>query len=487
MRNLWMPLALALSLAACSTTTQTPNASNAPLTTTTRTDTTGVRVVPGQVIVKLRDGVSPQALGTLGGMHLQALRTLSGGEILAQFADTALSAQSVSAQATALTIARIDTLRANASSATEYVQPNYLYSAQRTPNDQYYPYQWHYGRMNLPAAWDVTTGSGSPVVAVIDTGKTAHPDLSGRFVGGYDFISDTFMAKDGNGRDSDATDPGDATAAGACGTDANGQPVPPSAQGSSFHGTHVAGTIGANTNNTTGVAGVNWNARILPVRVLGRCGGSTADIVDSIRWAAGITVSGAPTNAYPAKVINMSLGGDLGAGKTCASADPAEQAAINDAVARGTSVVVAAGNSNDNASHYSPASCNNTITVAATDYRNYRAPYSNYGSYVDVAAPGGDTSVDRNGDGYVDGVLSTLKDDTGAYTYSFYQGTSMATPHVAGLVSLMYAVKPTITPAQVLTTLKNSSTALSSTACSVGCGAGLIDAYKAVNNAKALP
>lgn len=474
MRKALYVVGLGLFLAACGQQQSASTPKDAGITGVQQPQPAGagqVRVVPGEVIVKLKDGESLEGLGAASGVTLHSLRTLSGGEVLASIAGKSLSAQGTG-DLSAQTLSAISALSATAAGRVEYVQPNYLYSAQATPNDTYYAYQWHYKNFNLPAAWDVTTGSGSPVVAVIDTGKTAHPDLSGRWVGGYDFISSATTAGDGNGRDSDPTDVGDRTSAGAT---------------SSFHGTHVAGTIGANTNNGLGVAGVNWNARILPVRVLGKGGGSTADIVDAIRWSAGISVSGVPANAYPAKVINMSLGGDLGVGNTCATADPAEQSAINDAVARGTTVVVAAGNSNDNASHYSPASCNNTVTVAATEYRNYRAPYSNYGSYVDIAAPGGDTSVDRNGDGYADGVLSTLKNDDGTYTYSFYQGTSMATPHIAGLVSLMYAVKPGITPAQVLSVLKNSATPLSSTACSGGCGAGLVDALKAVNGAKNLP
>ncbi|PYE53411.1 S8 family peptidase [Deinococcus yavapaiensis] len=467
MRKLWSLVGLGLLLASCNQhTAVAPSDASADVNVGQRPlqSARQVQVVPGELIVKLQDGATLEGVSAASGLALQAVRTLSGGEYLANF--TSLRAQS--GDLTAQTLAAVVAL--SKTSGVEYAQPNFIYEAQAVPNDTYYNLQWHYRNMNLPAAWDVTKGAGSPVVAVIDTGKTNHPDLSGRWVGGYDFISSSTVAADGGGRDSDATDVGDAS---------NGQP-------NSWHGTHVAGTIGANTNNGSGVAGVNWSARVLPVRVLGKGGGSTADIIDAIRWSAGIAVANVPSNAYPAKVINMSLGGYLG--QSCATGDPATQSAINDAVARGTTVVVAAGNSNDNTSLYTPASCNNTVTVAATDTRNYRAPYSNYGTAVDLAAPGGDTSVDRNGDGYADGVLSTLPNSTGSsYSYSFYQGTSMATPHVAGLVSLMYAVKSTITPAQVLTALKNASTPLSSTACSGGCGAGLVDALKAVNNAKALP
>jgi len=471
MQKTWLILGLGLLLAACGQQS-TPTANdNAELSTEQPSFTAKEtpEVVPGQVIIKLKDGVTLQSLSAQSGITLQSIRTLSGGEVLATITG------GLTAQSNADTVAAVEVLKASVGDAAEYIQPNYIYRALATPNDTHYGKQWHYVKFNLPNAWNVTTGAGSPVVAVLDTGKTAHPDLNARWVGGYDFITSTTTSVDGNGRDSDATDPGDK---GDCGK---------GYQASSFHGTHVAGTVGATTNNSSGVAGVNWSARILPVRVLGKCGGSTADIIDAIRWSAGMSVTGVPANSYPAKVINMSLGGYLGYGNTCSTADTAQQAAINDVVARGATVVVAAGNENDNAQYYSPASCNNTVTVAATETRNYRAPYSNYGSYIDVAAPGGDTSIDRNGDGYVDGVLSTLKKDDGTYVYSFYQGTSMAAPHIAGLVSLMYTVKPTITPSQVLSTLRNSATALSSTACPGGCGAGLVDAYKAVVNARNLP
>jgi serine protease len=473
MRNMYFVVGLGLLLSACG-----QQNTNAPTTNTelaSRTDTvqatSGPEFVPGELIVKLQDGATVEGVAQQSGLRLQTIREISGGATLVSV-EGGVRAQSAGGDLAAQTMTALGTLKAAAAGSIEYAQPNYIYRSMATPTDPFYTYQWHYRNMNLPSAWDVTTGANSPVVAVIDTGKVAHPDLANKWVGGYDFISSASIAADGGGRDSDATDVGDRQT---------------TSEASSFHGTHVAGTIGAATNNGTGVSGVNWSARILPVRVLGKGGGTTADIVDSIRWSAGMSVTGVPANAYPAKVLNMSLGGDLGVGKTCSVDDLAQQSAINDVVARGVTVVVAAGNSNLNVSRFSPASCNNTVTVAATETRNYRAPYSNYGSTIDIAAPGGDTSIDRNGDGYVDGVLSTLKTDAGAYNYSFYQGTSMAAPHVAGLVSLMYAVKPTITPAQVLTALKNASTPLTTTACSGGCGSGLVDARKAVDNARALP
>lgn len=347
-----------------------------------------------------------------------------------------------------------------------YVVPDRLNKALATPNDTEYTKQWDLyestAGMNLPGAWDKTTGSGV-TVAVIDTGYVAHSDLAANIVGGYDFIADTTVANDGNGRDSNPADPGDWTAAGEC---AAGDP----ASTSSWHGTHVAGTIAAVTNNSKGVAGVAYGAKVSPLRVLGKCGGYDSDIIDAITWASGGTVSGVPANTNVAKVINMSLGG----GGACTSAT---QTAINAAVNRGTTVVVAAGNSNANAANYSPASCNNVISVAATNRAGSRSYYSNFGSVVDIAAPGGETRTVETG-----GILSTLNagaSTPGSESYDYYQGTSMAAPHIAGLAALVKSASSALTPAQIESAIKTNSRALPGT-CSGGCGAGLADAAKTV-------
>ncbi|MGC9543455.1 S8 family peptidase [Streptomyces sp. UG1] len=347
-----------------------------------------------------------------------------------------------------------------------YVVPDRLNKPLATPNDTEYGKQWDLfestAGMNVPGAWDVATGSGV-TVAVIDTGYVSHSDLGANVVAGYDFISDTAVANDGNGRDSNPADPGDWTTANEC------QPGW-TAQSSSWHGTHVAGTIAAVTNNGKGVAGIAHGAKISPVRVLGKCGGYDSDIIDAITWASGGTVSGVPANANVAKVINMSLGG----GGSCTTAT---QSAINAAVNRGTTVVVAAGNSNANAANYSPASCNNVISVAASDREGNRSYYSNFGSVVDIAAPGGETnSVTGNG------ILSTLNSGAqgpSSENYKYYQGTSMAAPHIAGLAALMKSANSSLTPAQIESAIKTNSRALPGT-CSGGCGAGLADAAKTV-------
>ena len=348
----------------------------------------------------------------------------------------------------------------------EYAEPDRIMTHMATANDPMYSQQWHYtdttGGLRLPTAWDKSTGSGV-VVAVIDTGYRPHADLSGQILQGYDFIGDTFVSNDGNGRDSDASDPGDAIAVGECG---GGQPT--RAQNSSWHGTHVAGTVAARTNNSLGVAGVAYNAKIVPARVLGKCGGYTSDIADAITWTSGGAVSGVPTNANKARVLNLSLGG----GGAC---DSTTQAAINGARSRGAVVVVAAGNDAMNVSNASPANCSGVVAVAATGKTGGRASYSNYGTLIDVAAPGGDGSYS---------VLSTLNSGTSAPAsdnYAGYQGTSMATPHVAGVAALMLSLNSALTPDDIESKLKSTARAFPAS-CS-GCGTGIVDATAAVNSA----
>ncbi|MEA9659102.1 S8 family peptidase [Xanthomonas campestris] len=342
------------------------------------------------------------------------------------------------------------------------VEVDQILHATLTPNDTRLSEQWAFGTtnagLNIRPAWDKATGSGT-VVAVIDTGITSHADLNANILAGYDFISDATTARDGNGRDSNAADEGDWYAANECGAG-----IP--AASSSWHGTHVAGTVAAVTNNTTGVAGTAYGAKVVPVRVLGKCGGSLSDIADAIVWASGGTVSGIPANANPAEVINMSLGG----GGSCSTT---MQNAINGAVSRGTTVVVAAGNDASNVSGSLPANCANVIAVAATTSAGAKASYSNFGTGIDVSAPGS-------------AILSTLNSGTttpGSASYASYNGTSMASPHVAGVVALVQSVAPTaLTPAAVETLLKNTARALPG-ACSGGCGAGIVNADAAVTAA----
>lgn len=434
--------------------------------------------VPGEVIVRMKPAIRIRGAELKAKGLEEKEKVTSGGEIIYRITPSVRAAMSkAKLQDRTLQLVREFAARPD----VEYAQLNYILRiSDRTPNDPRYPEQWHYfsngtgpgqspGGINLPKAWDVSTGSNAIVVAVIDTGILPnHPDIQGspNLVAGYDMISDAFIGNDGGGRDSDPTDPGDAAAAGEC---YPGSPALPD----SWHGTHVAGTIGVgNTNNGIGVAGINWNVKLQAVRVLGKCGGTTADINDGIRWAAGLSVPGVPSNSTPAKVINMSLG--TPPGNPC-SLSPSTQSAINDAVAMGATVVVAAGNDATDASQVFPASCNNVITVAASDFRGHLAArYSNFGATVEIMAPGGDVRRDDNGDGRPDGVLSMVHPNAG--TYAYYNGTSMAAPHVAGVAALVLAQQPSLLPSQVLAKLQGNALPRTAAQCPQPCGAGLLSA-----------
>jgi serine protease len=338
------------------------------------------------------------------------------------------------------------------------------------------------GGANLPRAWDRSRGSTSMVVAVLDTGYLPHPDLAAKFLPGYDFISNTAVSNDGDGRDSDATDAGDNVPVGfLCPGSSTATTV---ATPNSWHGTRVASVLGALTNNGLGIAGVDWNTRILPVRVSGRCGALLSDTVDGLRWAAGISVPNVPDNPNPARVVNISLGGG-----TCTSI---EQQAINDVVGRGVSVVVAAGNSGG--ALEAPADCSGVIAVTAHANDGENASYANVGSQVTISAPGGGCGNSKVVNGVCTTAVSfirTLTNDgttsLGAYTISNSQGTSFAAPMVSGVVSLMLAVNSSLTPAQVTAALKSSARPHpSGTFCTTNpgvCGAGLLDADGALSAA----
>lgn len=417
--------------------------------------------------------VQAAELSGLAGTKLTFVREMSGDSVVLRLPDWK-------------SVADADTLSHLLMNAAyvEYAEPDAIMDTMISPNDPNYPQQWHYfspssGKYgaNLPGAWDITTGASNVIIAVIDTGILTHADLNGITVPGYDFISDALVANDGDGRDSDPRDPGDwITSAESSGGFFQGCGI----RNSSWHGSHVAGTIAGKSNNGLGVAGINWLSKVIPVRVLGKCGGYTSDIVDAIRWSAGINVTGVPTNPNPAKVINMSLGGS----GACSSTS-SYQLAINDALSRGTVVVVSAGNNNADAANYSPASCAGVITVASTGPTGSRAYYSNYGSTVEIAAPGGDTSG-----GSANGVLSTVNSGTtvpASDTYAYYQGTSMAAPHVAGIVSLMFSVNANLTPAQVINLIQSNVTAFpaGSTCTTSNCGPGIINAAAVVAAAQA--
>lgn len=295
------------------------------------------------------------------------------------------------------------------------------------PDDARFDDQWalwdppasrDYG-LQAALGWTATRGGSEVLVAVLDTGWTDHPDLDGQVIDGYDFVSDVPMANDGDGRDGDAHDPGDWV------TDAESrgyfEGCEPSA--SSWHGTHVAGTVVARQGNRIGVSGVAPRSRVLAVRVLGKCAGSTSDIADGMIWAAGGHVRGVPDNPNPAQVISLSLGGSGGCGN-------AFRNAVNYAQRQGVTVVVAAGNEGKPISSSSPANCDGVIPVVATNPDGKRPSWSNYGTRslpAVITAPG------------VDIVSTYNSGERGPQSpsYESASGTSMATPHVAGVVALL--------------------------------------------------
>lgn len=418
----------------------------------------GAPFVPGEAIVKFT-GVGIASAGAEGPLRLMAAgRALSRSRALSLPATGLYVAPGAGRQET---LVLIDAL--NALDDVAYAQPNYLLEPALEPSDELYPAMWHYPMIGLERAWDTTTGSSATVVAVIDTGMLMnHPDRPVNLMDGYDFVSNPDN-RDGDGRDSDPTDPGP-----------------------DYHGSHVIGTIAAAANNdydgdpdADGIAGVNWSTRILPVRALGATG-ETADIVDAIMWSAGEPISGVPDNANPADVILMSFGGEA-----ACSQSPAYQDAIDKATAAGSIPVAAAGNQNRNAADFTPASCAGVITVGASDRTDERAPYSNWGTTVDLMAPGGDLSVQDD----PDGVLSLGK-DSDAFTFRFDAGTSMAAAHVAGVISLMLAIDPGLSADGVMTILSDTAESYSSLECDAGdqnlslsgsdCGAGRIDAFAAM-------
>lgn len=365
----------------------------------------------------------------------------------------------------------------------EYIEPDYILKPYFSPNDPYYSYQWHFNDamngINLSNAWDIFRGTDSVVVAVLDTGILSHSDLdSSRILPGYDMISSTFVANDGDLRDSDPTDPGDWCSAyernnswpGNLCYDWNCAPNCTQIN-SSWHGLHVTGTISETTNNNSYGAGIDWYSRILPVRVLGKGGGYMSDVADGIRWASGGNVSGLPPNPNRAHVINLSLGG-MG---ECTST---LQSAIDFAISQGVVVVVAAGNSDSDVANFSPANCNGVIAVAAIDGVGNRASYSNYGSLVFISAPGGGSNT------YVWSLWNTGTTTPLADSFAGMMGTSMAAPHVTGVVSLMKGFKPLLRVEDIRYNIRKTAKPFqyNSTCNTSICGAGIIDANSSLDN-----
>ena len=385
-----------------------------------------------------------------------------------------------------------------------------------TPNDSRFASQWwlqaagtgNTGAAGFAKAWERSTGvANASVVAVLDSGITSHIETNARVLPGHDFVADAVYAGDGNGRDNDAQDPGDAITA----ADRLAQPDKfsgcPDALRASWHGTTIAGQLAAVSNNTEGVAAANWQGLVLPVRVAGKCGAAISDIIDGLRWAAGLAVTGVPDNAHPARLIVLSYGGVDPCDADSADAVVRDTARLYEATLAevrnaGALVIVAAGNQQRAVGR--PASCRGAFAVTSVNRDGYKAAYANFGTSIALATPGGDDASGgscASGDANLrdGGIVSTgnLGDvNPGAAGYVAASGTSFAAPAVAAVASLMLAVNPALSLAQLEQGLRASARphvrvpllgtcVLDSNAgrcaCTTAtCGAGLLDADQAL-------
>lgn len=409
--------------------------------------------VPGEVIVKYRDDFSNRGLSAASAHSYSTLNqpeVVSAADILGEVSAQAYSSRSLlsgdtEGQAKEQTLQAVELLRQQ--SDVEYAEPNYRVYPAATASDPYYSKQSHYNQISLPEAWNINTGSSDVVVAVVDTGIiTHHPDLSSKLVDGYDFVRLSSYSGDGDGLDDDPYDEGDPT------------------HGIAYHGTHVAGTIGAVTNNGSGVAGVAWGAKIMPLRAITYEHGSTADLAQAIYYAAGLTNNSGTVPSKRADVINLSVG--------TSSNNITLRNAIEAARAAGVIIVAAAGNNATSSPHY-PAAYGGVISVSAVTSSNELTSFSNYGATISVAAPGSS-------------IYSTRGDSQGNPSYGYMSGTSMAAPHVSGVIALMKSVNPDLTPDEVDALLAAGS--LTDDAGTSGkdndFGYGIINAYKALSAAQ---
>ena len=418
------------------------------------------------VIVKLRATEVANAAATTGVTRLaqRVQVTLRESRQIAGFLHVMQVEPAVSGESVAATLARL-----RADPAVEYAEPDQRRYAHAAPNDPLYAVQpgqsgqWYLqndfattpSAVDAVTAWATTTGSSGIVIAELDSGvRFDHPDLlragaGGRLLPGYDFITDVFTANDGNGRDADASDPGDwvttaeASSVSGC-----------TASDSSWHGTRVAGILGAITNNSIGVAGLTWSSWILPVRVLGKCGGVDSDILEAMLWAAGLPVAGVPNNPYPAQIENLSLG----ATGTCPTS---YQDVISQLTAKGVLVVASAGN--EGGPVEAPANCGGVAGIAGLRHAGTKVGYSSLGPEVALSAPAGNCV--NSGGACIYSIDTTYNTGTtipatNAYTDQFNTnlGTSFSAPIVSGIAALMKAVNGNLNASQLIARLKEGAT-----------------------------
>ncbi len=386
------------------------------------------KYVPGEILVKFKPGLSDKEVSNIN----------SGYETSVVYTSPYAGFKTLKVPKTKTVEEMAEIYSKNPN--VEYAVPNYLMYATMIPNDPYYTgelnNQWNFkggNGINVEPAWDISIGSGV-VVAVLDTGVADNsPDLDyANFTLGYDFV--------------------------------NGDSDPVDDQG---HGTHVAGTIAESTNNGIGAAGVAYGCTIMPVKVLDSSGsGTLSQLVDGIYYASD----------NGADVISMSLG--FPPSVTARKLAPLFPA-LDSAYSQGIVIVAAAGNDAVSNIGY-PAAYDKCIAVGATRYDGIRSYYSNYGTALDIMAPGGDTNVDQNADGYKDGICqNTVNPITKEIRYALYQGTSMATPHVSGVAALLIANGVT-GPENVREAIQSTAKDMGTSGWDSGYGWGIVDAYKAL-------
>lgn len=488
-RGWWRPAAswlVCVGLAACGGGSTSPVPAGEPVDSSADTlliNGSAVEAQTDQVLVRLVEELAGQqfeeraaeyarTLSLHSGVTLRSIRRTASGSVV-----MALPKTMGEAEVTAVV------QRLMASVAVAHAEPDMrVWSDTLPPNDPRWADQWSLAPATVArsgiqaqAAWTLTLGNPATVVAVLDTGILPHADLQGRLLPGYDFVSNVGHANDGNGRDPDASDPGDWVD----GREPWMSGATPRSSG--WHGTHVAGIVAAQRGNGVGVAGIDARARVLPVRVLGRGGGYISDVADGLRWAVGAPVAGVPANTTPARVVNLSLG----AAGHCSNE---MQGALDEAWARGAVVVASAGNQAKNVAGTVLASCQRVLVTAALGKGGEQASYTNFGAGVALAAPGGNVASDN---GIVSLGDSGRQGPAGDSSYLRKRGTSMAAPHVAGTVSLMLAANPGLTPTQVRALLRASTRPFArgtgSDCVPERCGAGVLDAAAAVSLAAMYP